>query len=111
VQPDLCVICDPQKLDELGCIGAPDLIVEILSPGNNRKELQNKYEVYEESGVTEYWIIHSDQGTLLIHVWENGKYTPSRLFTLGDVVASQAFPGFNLNLDEVFGHLSGSGGS
>ena len=111
VQPDLCVICDPEKLDELGCIGAPDLIVEILSPGNNRKELQNKYEVYEESGVTEYWIIHPDQGTLLIHVLENGKYTPSRLFTLGDVVSSKAIPGFNLNLDEVFGHLSGSGGS
>lgn len=111
VQPDLCVICDPKKLDELGCIGAPDLIVEILSPGNNRKELQNKYEVYEESGVTEYWIIHPDEGTLLIYMLENGKYIPSRLFTLGDVVRSKAITGFNLNLDEVFGHLSGSGGS
>ena len=111
VQPDLCVICDPKKLDELGCIGAPDLIVEILSPGNNRKELQNKYEVYEESGVTEYWIIHPDEGTLLIYMLENGKYIPSRLFTLGDVVRSKAITGFNLNLDEVFGHLSGSGGA
>jgi len=109
VQPDLCVICDPKKLDELGCIGAPDLIVEILSPGNNRKELQNKYEVYEESGVTEYWIIHPDESTLLIHVLENGKFTPSRLFTLGDVVTSKAIPGLNLSLDEVFGHLSGTG--
>ncbi|MEX0882546.1 MAG: Uma2 family endonuclease, partial [Cyclobacteriaceae bacterium] len=57
VQPDICVICDKAKLDEMGCIGAPDLIVEILSPGNNKKELKNKYEVYEESGVKEYWVI------------------------------------------------------
>ncbi len=49
VQPDICVVCDPEKLDELGCIGAPDLILEILSPGNDKKELQNKYEVYKES--------------------------------------------------------------
>jgi Uma2 family endonuclease len=44
-------------LDERGCIGAPDIVVEILSPANSRKELQNKYEVYEESGVSEYWIV------------------------------------------------------
>lgn len=51
VQPDICVVCGPTKLDELGCVGAPDLVVEILSSGDNRKELQNKYEVYEEAGV------------------------------------------------------------
>src|SRR5690554_3551896 len=106
VQPDICVVCDPEKLDDLGCIGAPDLIVEILSPGNNRKELQNKYEVYEESGIKEYWIIHPEEGTLLIHVLENGKYIPSRLFTLGDVITSSAIPGFTLDLNEVFGYLS-----
>jgi len=58
--------------------------------------------------VTEYWIIHPDEGTLLIHVLENEKYTPSRLFTLGDVVTSNAILGFNLDLNEVFGHLAGS---
>jgi Uma2 family endonuclease len=45
VQPDICVICDPEKIDELGCIGAPDLIIVILSPGTNKKEIQNKFEV------------------------------------------------------------------
>lgn len=105
VQPDLCVVCDPDKLDELGCVGAPDLIVEILSPGNNKKELQLKYEVYEASGVKEYWVVHPDERTLLIYTLESGKYRPSRLFTLGDRVASQALPGFELDLDEVFGEL------
>src|SRR5690554_2567999 len=72
VQPDICVVCNPEKLDDLGCIGAPDLIVEILSPGNNRKELQNKYEVYEESGVKEYWIIHREERTLLVYTLKTG---------------------------------------
>ena len=105
VQPDLCVVCDREKLDELGCIGAPDLVVEILSPGNNKKELQLKYEVYEATGVKEYWIIHPDERTLLIYTLEGGKYQPSRLFTLGDRVKSQALAGFELDLDEVFGEL------
>jgi len=54
VQP---VICDQNKLDEKGCIGAPDLIIEILSPGNSKKENIFKYDLYEEAGVKEYWIV------------------------------------------------------
>ncbi|WP_162419492.1 Uma2 family endonuclease [Cyclobacterium roseum] len=105
VQPDLCVVCDPEKLDELGCVGAPDLIVEILSPGNNKKEIQLKYEVYEASGVKEYWVVHPDERTLLIYTLKAGKYLPSRLFTFGDRVRSMALPGFELDLDGVFGEL------
>ena len=105
VQPDLCVVCDPEKLDELGCVGAPDLIVEILSPGNNKKELQLKYEVYEASDVKEYWVIHPDERTLLIYTLETGKYRPSRLYTMGDEVRSEVLTGFELDLDEVFGEL------
>ncbi len=102
VQPDICVICDPEKLDELGCVGAPDLIVEILSQGNNSKELRNKYEVYEESGVREYWVIHPNESTLLIYSLVDGKFSPSRLFTIGDTVHSEMIQGFFLDLEEVF---------
>lgn len=102
VQPDICVVCDPDKIDELGCVGAPDLVVEILSPGNNKKELQNKYEVYKESGVKEYWIIHPNECTLIIYTLIEGKYQTSRIFTHGDKVASQAVEGFTLDLEEVF---------
>jgi Uma2 family endonuclease len=102
VQPDTCVICDENKLDGAGCLGAPDLIVEILSPGNNKKELQNKYEVYQESGVREYWIIHPSEQTLLIYSLQNGRYVPSRLFTSGDTVASPIIPGFRLDLEDFF---------
>ena len=58
VQPDLCVVCDPKKLEnDKRCLGAPDLIIEILSPGNTKKEMRYKYELYEESGVMEYWVV------------------------------------------------------
>jgi Uma2 family endonuclease len=103
LQPDICVICDLTKIDRRGCIGAPDLVVEILSPGNNRKELKNKFEVYEESGVSEYWIIHPEEKTFLKHILdENGKFQPSYLLTVGDEVVTKVLPGFVLNLDYVF---------
>ncbi|WP_373494659.1 Uma2 family endonuclease [Aquiflexum sp.] len=105
VQPDICVICDKSKLDELGCVGAPDLIIEILSPGSNKKELKNKYEVYEESGVGEYWIIHPDEQTVITYTLVKGKYVPSKLFTSGDVLDSKTITGFQLDLEYVFRDL------
>ena len=94
VQPDICVICDNSKLDALGCVGAPDLIIEILSPGNNKKELKNKYEVYEESGVKEYWIIHPDEQTVMVYTLVEGRYIPSKLLTSGDFIESKSVSGF-----------------
>jgi len=105
VQPDICVVCDRSKLDQAGCIGAPDLIVEILSPGNNKKDIKYKYEVYEESGVQEYWIIHPDEQTLLVYTLTDRSYVPSRLFTIGDVVSSQCVTGFGLDVEDVFRDL------
>jgi Uma2 family endonuclease len=102
VQPDICVVCDRSKLDEAGCLGAPDFIVEVLSPGNNKKELKYKYEVYEQSGVAEYWIIHPNEETLLIYTLVDGKYVPSRLFTWGDMVKSAVIEGFELDLEQFF---------
>ncbi|WP_192085304.1 Uma2 family endonuclease [Algoriphagus sp. Y33] len=102
VQPDISVICDLSKLDDKGCWGAPDLIVEILSPGNSRVELQNKYELYQEYGVREYWVIHPSECTLMIYTLVDGKFQPSRLFTIGDKVTSTAIAGFEIDLEEVF---------
>jgi Uma2 family endonuclease len=103
VQPDICVVCDPAKLDDRGCIGAPDIVVEILSPGNNRKEMQNKYEVYEEAGVKEYWIVWPEHNTFMRYVLdEKGKYQPSRIMTVGEEITTPILPGFVLKLDDVF---------
>jgi Uma2 family endonuclease len=103
LQPDICVVCDISKLDDKGCLGAPDIVVEILSPGNNRKELKNKFEVYEECGVKEYWIIHPSEKTFMKYTLDNeGKYVPSHLLTEGDEVTTPVLPGFVLDLEEVF---------
>lgn len=102
VQPDICVICDPEKLDDRGCIGAPDLIVEILSPGNSKIELKHKFELYESNGVKEYWIIHPENQYLLIYTLVEGKYRPSRLLTSCNLAESSAIAGFKLNLEEFF---------
>lgn len=101
VQPDISVICDLSKLDDKGCFGAPDLIVEIISPGNSRVELQNKYELYEEFGVREYWVVHPTDCTVLIYTLIDGKFQPSRLFTSGDQIKSTVLLGFTLDLEEV----------
>lgn len=103
VQPDICVICDLQKIDKKGCLGAPDIVVEILSPGNNKVELQNKYEAYEEAGVKEYWLIQPHGKLFFKYLLdENGKFQATKVLTLGDEITSEILPGFTLNLDEVF---------
>lgn len=102
LQPDVCVICDQEKLDYRGCVGAPDIVVEILSPGNNAKELHNKYEVYEESGVKEYWIVSPQNKTFFCYTLIEGKFVPSRLLTSGDIVTSTVLIGFSIDLTEMF---------
>jgi len=72
-QPDLCIICDPEKIHRRGCMGAPDLVVEILSPGTAAKDLGLKRDLYEEYGVKELWIVHPNDGTVVVHVLENGR--------------------------------------
>ncbi|MEX2565091.1 MAG: Uma2 family endonuclease [Cyclobacteriaceae bacterium] len=106
VQPDICVVCDMEKLDYRGCIGAPDLVVEVLSPGNKQLELQNKYGVYEESGVKEYWVMDPEGQTLLIYTLIQGNYQPSRLMTSGDTAKSSAIVGFELNLEAFFADIN-----
>ena len=103
VQPDICVICDLSKLDSRGCIGAPDIVVEILSPGNNNKELRNKFDVYQEAGVKEYWIIHPSERTFLKYTLDrHGVFQPSKLLIGGDKVTSGILPGFVLDLNDIF---------
>ncbi|TAH22464.1 MAG: Uma2 family endonuclease [Cytophagales bacterium] len=103
VQPDLCIICDKAKLDEQGCVGAPDLIVEILSKGNTEKEMKIKYELYEESGVLEYWVIYPYEENLLRFVLnEKQKYELKQIYTTNDVVTTPLFPELCVNLEEVF---------
>ncbi len=103
LQPDLCVVCDPSKIDKAGCLGAPDLVVEILSPSNNARELKSKYEVYEESGVKEYWVVSPQNKTFLSYrLNDAGKYLPTRLMVAGDTYFTDLFPGLALDFELIF---------
>ena len=102
VQPDICVICDEKKLDERGCLGAPDLIVEILSRSTSKKDLNDKKDLYEENDVVEYWVVHPTEATLMQFVLENKKYRIVDIFTQDDIVESAVLKDFELDLNEVF---------
>ncbi len=66
VQPDIIVVCDPSKIDNRGCNGAPDLIIEITSPSTGKNDLTVKFDLYQCYGVKEYWIVHPAEHTLLV---------------------------------------------
>jgi Uma2 family endonuclease len=104
VQPDLCVICDTKKLNKQGCIGAPDWIIEILSKGNSKKEIQLKYDLNEESVVLEYWIIYPYENALHQFVFDkiSGKYQLQGMFSDDDKVRPHVFPDLKIDLNEVF---------
>lgn len=103
VQPDVCVVCDPGKIDELGCIGAPDLVVEVLSPGNSKKDIRLKHEVYEEAGVKEYWVVYPAEESVAIFVLNrDGRFSGATLYASGEIIESKAIPGLRINLKDIF---------
>ena len=103
LQPDLCVICDLAKLDDQGCVGAPDLVVEILSPGNTKKEMKQKFDAYQDAGVQEYWLIQTEDRNVFQYVLNNeGIYTGLHPLTDEDELVSRVFPDFRTDLAGVF---------
>ena len=93
VQPDLCVICDKSKIVTQGIIGAPDLVVEILSPSNRQIEMHEKFEAYQASLVREYWIIHPGEQWMLQYVLnENNLYELHKKYENLSRIASVIFP-------------------
>lgn len=102
VQPDICVICDESKLDDKGCIGAPDLIIEILSPGNSKKEMDIKFDLYEENLVREYWLVDPAAETVLIYVLENEKFIGLKPFTTDNVIKSPTFEDLVFPVKNIF---------
>ena len=103
VQPDIAVVCDKSKLDERGCNGAPDLIVEILSPATAGHDLKIKYELYQRHGVKEYWIIHPAEKTLLVYqLDEQGRYGATGRFAGDDRVPVGLLGDLVVDLGEVF---------
>ena len=103
IQPDICIICDEQKLDDNGCQGAPDLVIEILSPGNSKKEMRTKKQLYEENGIREYWIIDPERETIHQFVLgDNSLYNPPLIYVSEEIVYCAIFEELQVPLDDLF---------
>ena len=106
VQPDIFVVCDREKIDERGCLGAPDWIIEILSPGNVLHDTKTKFDLYEENGVREYWIVYPGEKTVLVYVLDaHGRYQPVGEYAEPGPVPATAVPGLVLEWADVFDDL------
>lgn len=104
VQPDITLVCDEDKLDEQGCNGAPDLVVEILSPGNSQKEMKHKFDLYQYAKIREYWVVDPMRQTVLLYTLnEQGEYFTKRPFTAADTLAgSSVLPDLKIDLNTIF---------
>lgn len=100
VQPDLCVICDTSKIQKQGCVGSPDLVIEILSLGNSRKEMTTKYQIYEQAGIKEYWVVFPYEQVIQQYVLQDGKYIAMPLAE--EKIKSIVLEGFEVDIDTIF---------
>ena len=102
VQPDLCIICDTSKIDGRGCLGAPDLIIEILSPATSQKDVHDKFDLYEEAGVKEYWIVSPSDHIVDVFILKDGKYAFVKKYAGNDLVPVNIFQDFSVDLKDIF---------
>jgi len=102
VQPDICVVCDLSKIDKRGCIGAPDLVVEIQSFSTAKYDLTEKFNLYEASGVREYWVVFPyDEGIEVFLLQPDGKYDQGTKYERGKIPV-HIFDGHEIDFAEIF---------
>jgi len=101
VQPDLLVVCDESKIDKKRCNGAPDMVIEILSPSTSKRDLFIKLERYRNAGVREYWIVDPDTQAVNVHILENGRYAINQ-YEGNETIAVTVLDGCVITLSDVF---------
>lgn len=104
VDPDITIVCDGSKLDDKGCQGSPDLIIEILSPSTAKMDKVIKFNKYEKAGVKEYWILEPEQKLVSVFwLQANGRYGRPEMYTDEDIIGVSIFPELEIDLKSVFG--------
>ena len=101
VQPDIVVVCDKSKLDDKGCNGAPDMVIEILSPSSTRHDMFIKFIRYQKAGVREYWVVDPDVKKVIAYILENGRYCGS-VYADTESAPVHVLEGCVINLPDVF---------
>jgi len=104
VQPDLYVVCDLSKLDEKGCLGAPDFIIEIVSAKNSKRDTKDKFDIYQQHGVREYWIVNPNDENVTVFVLDDkGNFQFKGMYAGDDKIPVHIFNGdLAVDLTEVF---------
>ena len=102
VEPDLSVVCDSAKLDKYGCRGAPDLVVEVLSPSTQRHDRLVKLDLYQRAGVREYWIVSPEEQTVQVLLLRSGLLLPHELYGPEDIAKVNVLEGCFVELSKVF---------
>jgi Uma2 family endonuclease len=103
VQPDIIVVCDPEKLSDPRSInGAPEMVVEILSPGNTKTETKHKLNLYEENGVLEYWVVHPPYKYVEVYLLKNNRYSKPTIYEMGEDIPCAILRDIKVPVDEIF---------
>lgn len=102
VQPDLFVVCNPDKMDARGCLGSPDFIIEIISPNSSSRDMDVKFNLYEKAGVLEYWIIFPNDQIVECFLLENGAYKKSGVYAEDSMIPVHSLPGLELKVPDIF---------
>ena len=102
VEPDISVVCDPSKLDDTGCKGAPDLVMEILSPSTTRHDRFTKFNLYQRAGVRGYWMVDPVEKSVLVFVLEDGRYAAKDFGAAGDRLRVNILEDCTIDLSQVF---------
>jgi len=106
LQPDLMVVCDSSKLDDRGCHGAPDWVIEILSPATAARDHLEKRELYEQHGVAEYWLVHPTDRLLTVYRRsETGTFAPAVISALTGHTVVKVLPGLEIDWDRIVARL------
>ena len=105
VQPDVLVVCDPSKIDRRGVRGAPDWVLEVLSPSTAAHDQIAKRRTYERAGVREYWLVHPGDRTLTVYVLDNGQYGRPEIYELKDATPIGVLPGVAIAWDALIERL------
>ncbi len=98
-EPDISVICDKNKLDHKGCNGAPDWIIEIVSPSSRQMDYYKKLALYQGAGVREYWIV--DPAREVVMVYDLANETPPIIYRLSDSVKVNIYEDFSIDFDQL----------
>ena len=102
MQPNISVICDKSKLTDKGCAGAPDWIIEIVSPSSMQRDYISKLSLYEHSGVHEYWIVNPDSQTVRTYLFDAGETAAyTREYSFNDSIPVSVCDGFRIRISDL----------